>query len=229
MTLHAHLLDSLGLALTSGRYPSGTILRLDELTTQYGVSRTVGREAVRVLEALRMVRSRPKIGLIVRPATEWNLFDPQLIRWRLAGADRRELLRQMSQLRAAVEPVAAGLAATNASDEQRGELLRLADQMRDQAIAGDPHAFIEIDIDFHRLVFVASGNDLFVHVGEVTTEVLHSRAELRLFPPNLQNTALEWHLLEADAIAGGDAVEAERVSRCIVLDSAAEVDRLLET
>ncbi|ONI72799.1 GntR family transcriptional regulator [Actinosynnema sp. ALI-1.44] len=229
MTLHAHLLDSLGLALTSGRYPPGTILRLDELTSQYGVSRTVGREAVRVLEALRMVRSRPKIGLIVLPVAEWNLFDPQLIRWRLAGTDRRELLGQMSQLRAAVEPVAAGLAATKASAEQRGELLRLAGKMRQQAIAGDPLAFIEADIEFHRLVFLASGNDLFVQVGEVTTEVLHGRAELQLFPPNLQNAALDWHLLEADAIAGGDAAEAERVSRCIVLDSAAEVDRLLET
>lgn len=229
MTLHAHLLDSLGLALTSGKYPPGTVLRLDELTTQYGVSRTVGREAVRVLEALRMVRSRPKIGLIVRPVSEWNLFDPQLIRWRLAGTDRRSLLRQLSQLRAAVEPAAAGLAAGNASTGQRGELLRLADGMRRQAIAGDPLAFIEADIAFHRLVFAASGNDLFVHVGEVTTEVLHGRAELQLFPPNLENLALDWHLAEADAIARGDAAEAERVSRCIVLDSAAEMDRLLGT
>ncbi|CAM3606359.1 FCD domain-containing protein [Kibdelosporangium persicum] len=229
MTLHAHLLDSLGLALTSGRYPPGTILRLDELTTQYGVSRTVGREAVRVLEALRMVRSRPKIGLIVLPTSEWNLFDPQLIRWRLAGSDRRELLRQMSQLRAAVEPVAAGLAAANASDEQRGELLRLADEMRKHAVAGDPLPFIEADIAFHRLIFVASGNDLFVQVGEVTAEVLHGRAELQLFPPDLQNTALDWHLLEAEAVSRADTAEAERVSRCIVLDSAAEVDRLLDS
>ncbi|MCE7005074.1 FCD domain-containing protein [Kibdelosporangium philippinense] len=228
MTLHAHLLDSLGLALTSGRYPAGTVLRLDELTTKYGVSRTVGREAVRVLEALKMVRSRPKIGLIVLPVSDWNLFDPQLIRWRLAGADRAQLLSQLSQLRAAVEPAAAGLAAINASDEQRGEILRLADEMRKHAIAGDTPAFVNADIAFHRQVFVASGNDLFIHVGEVTAEVLHGRAELQLMPPNLQTTALDWHGLEAEAISQGNAVEAERVSRCIVLDSAAELDRLLK-
>jgi DNA-binding FadR family transcriptional regulator len=227
-TLHAHLLDSLGLALASGQYPSGTILRLDELTTMYGVSRTVGREAVRVLEALRMVRSRPKIGMIVLPVTEWNLFDPQLIRWRLAGGDRRELLNQLSQLRAAVEPAAAALAAANATAEQCTELLRLASVMRKQAVAGDLPGFVEADVAFHSLVFLASGNGLFGQVGEVTAQVLHGRAELQLMPPNLQTTALDWHALVAEAVAAGDSVEAERVSRCIVLDSAAELDRLLE-
>jgi DNA-binding FadR family transcriptional regulator len=227
-TLHAHLLDSLGLALASGQYPSGTILRLDELTTKYGVSRTVGREAVRVLESLRMVRSRPKIGMIVLPVTEWNLFDPQLIRWRLAGADRRELLKQLSQLRAAVEPAAAALAATNATAEQCTELLRLAGAMRKQAVAGDLPGFVEADVAFHRLVFLASGNDLFVQVGDVTAQVLHGRAELRLMPSNLQTTALDWHALVAEAVAAADSAEAERVSRCIVLDSADELERLLE-
>jgi DNA-binding FadR family transcriptional regulator len=227
-TLHAHLLDSLGLALASGQYPSGTILRLDELTTMYGVSRTVGREAVRVLEALRMVRSRPKIGMIVLPVTEWNLFDPQLIRWRLASGDRRALLNQLSQLRAAVEPAAAGLAAANATAEQCTELLRLASVMRKQAVAGDLAGFVEADVAFHSLVFLASGNGLFVQVGEVTAQVLHGRAELHLMPANLQTTALDWHALVAEAVAAGDSVEAERVSRSIVLDSAAELDRLLE-
>ncbi|MBP2321829.1 DNA-binding FadR family transcriptional regulator [Kibdelosporangium banguiense] len=224
-TLHAHLLDSLGLALTSGQYPSGTVLRLDELTAKYGVSRTVGREAVRVLEALRMVRSRPKIGMIVLPVAEWNLFDPQLIRWRLAGADRRELLKQLSQLRAAVEPAAAGLAATAATTEQCTELLRLADLMRKQAVAGDLPGFVDADVAFHRLVFLASGNGLFVQVGEVTGQVLHGRAEL----PDLRATALDWHAQVAEAVAAGNSGEAERVSRCIVLDTAAELDRMLET
>lgn len=226
--LHAHLLDSLGRALTSGHYPSGTILRLDELTTRYGVSRTVAREAVRVLEALRMVRSRPKIGMIVLPADEWNLFDPQLIRWRLAGADRRDLLGQLSQLRAAVEPVAARLAAAKATVEQQTGLLQLVHEMRTHAVEGDIPAFIAADIAFHRLVFLACGNGLFVNVGEVTAEVLHGRAELRLLPPTLANTALDWHSLVAAAIQRGDEVQAERVSRWIVEQSAHEVDRLLK-
>jgi DNA-binding FadR family transcriptional regulator len=226
--LHAHLLDSLGMALATGRYPSGTILRLDELTTQYGVSRTVAREAVRVLEALRMVRSRPKIGMIVLPATDWNLFDPQLIRWRLAGADRRQLLSQLSQLRGAVEPAAAGLAAVNATEEQRAELVRLSDEMMRHAATRDITSFIAADIAFHRLVFVASGNGLFVHVGEVTASVLNGRVELSLIPSRLDSVALDWHAVVAQAISRGDAVEAEQVTRSIVQQSADEVERMLE-
>jgi DNA-binding FadR family transcriptional regulator len=225
--LHAHLLDSLGMALASGHYPSGTVLRVDELTSRYGVSRTVAREAVRVLEALRMVRSRPKVGTIVLPVTDWNLFDPQLIRWRLAGADRRQLLGQLSQLRGAVEPVAAGLAAVNATEEQRAELLRLADEMRRLALTADMSSFIAADIAFHRIVFLACGNALFVHVGEVTASVLNSRVELSLLPPTLNRSALEWHSVVAEAIQRGDSAEAERVARCIVVQSADEVDRLL--
>jgi len=225
--LHAHLLDALGMALASGRYPSGTILRLEELTSQYGVSRTVAREAVRVLEALRMVRSRPKIGTIVLPATDWNLFDPQLIRWRLAGTDRRQLLRQLSQLRGAIEPVAAGLAAVNANEEQRAELVRLAAEMRKLATTTDMAAFIAADVAFHRVVFLASGNDLFVHMGEVTASVLNGRVELSLLPATLDGEALGWHVVVAEAIGRGDAAEAERVARCIVDQSADEVDRLL--
>jgi DNA-binding FadR family transcriptional regulator len=227
--LHAHLLDSLGMALASGQYPSGTILRLDELTSKYGVSRTVAREAVRVLEALRMVRSRPKIGMIVLPPGEWNLFDPQLIRWRLAGTDRRRLLGQLSQLRGAIEPVAAGLAAVSATDEQRAELVRLAGEVREYATTQDIQRFIETDIEFHRAVFTACGNDLFVHVGEVTASVLNGRVELSLLPPVLDKAAMDWHVVVAEAIQRGDAAEAERVARCIVVQSADEVDRLLES
>lgn len=225
--LHAQLLDSLGLALASGRLASGTVIRLDELTKRYGVSRTVAREAVRVLEALRMVRTRPKIGMIVLPVSEWNLFDPQLIRWRLAGGDRQELLRQLSQVRAAVEPVAARLAAENATDEQRIELVRLATEMRQHAVAADDRSFTAADIAFHRAVFLASGNGLFVHVGEVTAEALQGRAELRLLPPVLETTALDWHDVVAEAIQRGDGAEAERVARQIVLQAADDIERLL--
>ncbi|MEV4311486.1 FCD domain-containing protein [Actinocrispum sp. NPDC049592] len=226
--LHAHLLDSLGIALASGRHPSGTILRLDELTATYGVSRTVAREAVRVLEALRMVRSRPKIGMIVLPMSDWNLFDPQLIRWRLSGGDSRRLLGQLSQLRGAVEPAAAALAAVNATAEQREELVRLSDELLKLAESRDIPAFIAADIAFHRLVFLASGNDLYVHVGEVTASVLNGRVALSLIPPRLDAAAMDWHVVVAQAIARGDAAEAERATRSIVRQSAAEVDQLLE-
>ncbi|WP_040406030.1 FadR/GntR family transcriptional regulator [Amycolatopsis nigrescens] len=231
--LHGHLVDALGRSLTSGEHPAGTVLRLDELTGRYRVSRTVAREAVRVLEALRMVRSRPKVGTIVLPATEWNLFDPLLIRWRLAGADRTTQLRQLAQLRMAVEPAAAGLAALHAGSGQRERLLRLAQKMSRTAGATGTdaeaiEAYVAADITFHRLLLAASGNEMFAHLGEVSAEVLQGRLTHRLLPTGPDPAGTSRHLKAAEAINRGDAEAAERELRSIVTATAEEVDELLD-
>ncbi|WP_448320390.1 FadR/GntR family transcriptional regulator, partial [Streptomyces sp. CO7] len=101
--LHAQVLDRLGPAITAGEHPPGSVLRTDELAQQYGVSRSVMREAVRVLESMQLVASRRRVGVTVRPVEEWNVYDPQVIRWRLAGADRARQLRSLTVLRCAVE------------------------------------------------------------------------------------------------------------------------------
>src|SRR5690242_13776275 len=127
--LHSRVLAELGPAIASGAYPPGTVLRIDELEDRYGVSRTVVREAVRVLEAMHLVESRRRVGITVRRTEEWNVFDPAVIRWRLAGADRSRQLRSLTTLRTAVEPVAAGLAAVAATPAQCRELTVLAAEM----------------------------------------------------------------------------------------------------
>ena len=116
--LHGHVLETLGPAITAGEYPPGSVLRTDELAQRFEVSRSVMREAVRVLESMHLVESRRRVGVTVRPKSEWNVYDPQVIRWRLAGADRPQQLRSLTVLRSAIEPVAAGLAATSATAEQ---------------------------------------------------------------------------------------------------------------
>src|SRR6201991_5010859 len=124
--LHTHVLDSLGLAITAGEYPPGSVLRTDELAQRFDVSRSVMREAVRVLESMHLVESRRRVGVTVLPAAEWNVYDPQVIRWRLAGTDRPRQLRSLTVLRSAIEPVAASLAAARATPEQCAALTEQA-------------------------------------------------------------------------------------------------------
>src|SRR5579884_2989055 len=93
--LHARVLAELGPAIAAGEHPPGTVLRIDELERRYGVSRTVVREAVRVLEAMQLVETRRRVGVTVRRTEEWNVFDPAVIRWRLAGPDRPRQLRSL--------------------------------------------------------------------------------------------------------------------------------------
>ncbi|RBL85990.1 GntR family transcriptional regulator, partial [Streptomyces cavourensis] len=97
--LHTHVLDTLGLEITSGQCPPGSVLRTDELAQRFDVSRTVVREVVRVLESMHLVESRRRVGVTVRPTETWNVYDPRVIRWRLAGADRPRQLRSLTVLR----------------------------------------------------------------------------------------------------------------------------------
>src|SRR5664280_234055 len=120
--LHEQVLAALGPALVAGEIGEGTVLRMDEIARQHGVSRTVARDVVKVLESLQLVTTRRRIGVTVRARGEWNLFDPRLIRWRLAGPDRARQLRSLSELRHGVEPVAAALAAVHAQPEQCGRM-----------------------------------------------------------------------------------------------------------
>src|SRR3954454_9231450 len=88
--LHGQVLDQLGLEICSGRMPAGTVITLEEIERRYDVSRSVGREIIRVLESMRLVISRRRVGVVVLPVKEWNLFDPRVIHWRMQSPDRAE-------------------------------------------------------------------------------------------------------------------------------------------
>ena len=223
--LHEGVLDRLGSAITSGALPPGRVLTLADVEHQAGVSRTVAREAVRVLEAMGMVESRRRVGLTITPVERWNALDGRLIRWRLAGPGRGAQLVALTELRAAVEPVAARLAAGRATAEQRAELEALARRLRVLGEAGrGAHAeYLEADVAFHRLLLDASGNPMLAALKEPVAEVLAGRTGLGLSPSVPVAHALDDHERTARAVAGGDADAAEASVRSIVTEVWREV------
>jgi hypothetical protein len=104
------MLDSLGRAIVTGRYEREAFPTEAELAKQHGVSRSVTREAVKMLTAKGLLSARPRQGTVVQPATNWNLFDTDVLRWLLERQFSIDLLRQFNQLRVAIEPEAAALA-----------------------------------------------------------------------------------------------------------------------
>ena len=94
--LHGNLLTALGTSIVSGEYPPGQVLTLDGVSAQHGLSRSVAREAIRVLESMGMVESRRRVGITIQPSHKWNVFDPRLIRWRLEAGDRAAQLVSFS-------------------------------------------------------------------------------------------------------------------------------------
>ncbi|WP_432096085.1 FadR/GntR family transcriptional regulator [Streptomyces sp. bgisy100] len=224
--LHARLLASLGPAITAGEYPAGTVLRTDELEERFDVSRTVVREAIRVLESMHLVQSRRRVGVRVLPADQWNVYDPQVIRWRLAGADRARQLRSLTVLRSAVEPVAAGLAAGLASPEQCAELTRHALGMVATSRGQQLDAYLVHDVAFHRVVLQASGNEMFARLGDVVAEVLTGRTEHQVMFTDPDPAAVTLHVQVAEAVRARDAARAERLTREITVGAMAELDVL---
>ncbi|MFE1099719.1 FadR/GntR family transcriptional regulator [Nocardiopsis alba] len=217
-TLHNRVLAVLGPAIAAGEYSVGHTFTLSGLEQDFGVSRTVAREAVRVLESMGLVVSRPRTGVKVRPQAQWSVFDPQLIRWRLAGAGRMAQLRSLNELRAAVEPAAAALAAERGSPEERARLVDVAEEMTRTGDAGLLDTFLELDVAFHRHILDLSGNEMFSGLAEVVSEVLIGRTSYDLMPHRPRPEALRLHTAVARAVRDGLPDVAEAAMRSIVTE-----------
>ncbi|AJE86587.1 GntR family transcription regulator [Streptomyces albus] len=202
------------------------MLRTDELAQSFEVSRSVMREAVRVLESMHLVESRRRVGVTVRPTAEWNVYDPQVIRWRLAGRDRARQLRSLTVLRSAVEPVAAGLAARNASPEQCAELTECALGMVATSRGHQLEGYLVHDVAFHRVILTASGNEMFARLGDVVAEVLTGRTQHQVMFEDPDPEAVTLHVRVAEAVREGDARRAEELTREITVGALHELDVL---
>jgi DNA-binding FadR family transcriptional regulator len=214
--LHGSVLDRLGMLITSGTLPAGEVLRMEQLEFRFKVSRSVIREAIRVLESMGMVTSRRRVGITVAPRTGWNLFDPQIIGWRLDGEGRDEQLRSLSELRRGLEPVAAALAARRATPAQCGTLTGAVMEMAVHGRSGDLEAYLTADVLFHRTLLEASGNEMMGALSGVVAAVLAGRTHHHLMPAYPEPAAIRWHAEVAQAVQSGDADAAERAMRDIV-------------
>lgn len=204
-TAHSTVLAEIGPRIVRGDLAVGSVITLDWLGEAYGVSRTVAREVVQVLASMGLVESRRRTGIRILPREAWDDFDPAVIHWRLQGEDRVGHLHQLAELRAAIEPASAALAATHADSDQRAEIVRLAGLMEVSGAAGDLRAFLEQDVAFHRLLLRASGNVMFSGLGEVVEEVLRGRTDHDLMPAQPKQEARRLHQVVAEAVAGGEA------------------------
>jgi DNA-binding FadR family transcriptional regulator len=218
--LHSDLLDRLGLEIAAGVHPAGAVLTLARLEQRFGVSRTVVREAVRVLESLGLVMSKRRVGVVVQDVASWAVLDPRVISWRLAGPRRDAQLRSLTQLRHAVEPTAARLAAQVRGAGQGEELLRLAHRLRElgEQGRGDTEEYLQADVDFHTLLIRLSGNEMFLGLQRTITEVLVGRTRLGLTPPWPAPHSLDDHEAIARAVVEGQEEAAEAASRAVVAE-----------
>ena len=222
--LHGTVLDALGAGIVSGSLPAGAVLTLDGVCAAHRVSRSVAREAIRVLESMGMIESRRRVGITILPSARWNVFDPRLIRWRLQDGDRAAQLRSLSELRRGFEPAAAALAARRADPHQCRIMAAAVSDLVVHGRAGDLESYLLADKLFHRTLLEASGNEMFRALSDVVDEVLAGRTHHGLMPDSPDPAAIAFHDDVARAVRLGDAQAAEQAMRAIIDESAAAVE-----
>lgn len=205
---HAAVVRCIGLDIIAGRHLEGARLPGDaELLHALGVSRSVLREALKTLTAKGLISARPRVGTRVRERSAWNMFDADILVWHLdAGIDAR-FLRDLAEIRLAVEPRAAALAAIRHSAADLAALRRSVAAMG----SGSPSSedFVNADLAFHLRVARASGNPFMVSIGGVIEAALY--ASFRLSAPGRGRDHAETvaaHARVVDAVAAGNAGDA---------------------
>lgn len=209
----AVIVEELSHRIIGGALAEGDVLPTEPiLGEEFGFSRTVVREGLKVLEQRGLVRVEQGRGTTVQPRSAWDLLDPEVLRIALAYDSDLSLLDDLISVRRVLEREMAAAAAGHLSDGELDELAGLIDEM--EGSYGDYDRFREADNAFHAIIMRASGNE----VGSTIVRVIHRYGGVT--PPlatgaskaNLKRTAAE-HRAILEALAAGDGkLAGERVS-----------------
>jgi DNA-binding FadR family transcriptional regulator len=214
----------IGVGIVRGEFEPGQPLPEDGLGTEPGVSRTVLREAIKVLAAKGLVESRPKTGTRVRPRSDWNLLDPDVLAWQLEGGPTPEFLEDALELRRMIEPGAARLAAERATDE---EVVALEEALAAMGEAKDLEAWIEPDVLFHSILVRAARNELLERLSPIVSTMLRTLFMVSSRPPRTFTRALPLHEAIIDAVRAHDPDLAEAATLRLLEDTVKNTNRAL--
>ncbi len=170
-----------------------------DLCQQVGVSRSILREAVKVLADKGMVEVRPRSGTRARPRTDWRLLDPDILNWQAGLQPDPGFLRDLAEVRLAIEPTAAGFAAVRATAEELAAI-GLCLEHREVTVGADhSDEAINLELEFHRVVVAASHNPLLVELSSIIRQPYRMALAYtaRLHASVILGLAAHWRLFEA--------------------------------
>lgn len=222
---HARIVHELGRLIVSGRLkPEDKLPAEAQLCEDYDVSRTVLREATRVLVAKGLVYSRPRVGSVVRARRDWHLLDPDVLHWLMQSSPPNEFFDKLSSVRCIIEPASAALAAVNATPE---DLVSIAEAYTRMEAARDPESFLQPDLDFHSRIADAAHNELLAHLCNMFSLALRESMRHSNQRPNLHELALPRHKAILTAIQNRDTLGARHASLVQLEDARAALSAVL--
>ena len=225
--LRQRTVEQIGYGIVDSTFPPGhRFASQDDLSVELGVSRTVVREALGLLRDKGLIESRPKSGTVVADHRSWNLLDPDVLRWSIAARSAPTTLSHVAEVRLAIEPEAARLAARRRSNEAADELVGLHQAMAETV--SDFARYIEADLAFHDAVFRAAANPVLAHMAETIRVALEGSRRVTVQVPGGPATTLDLHAEVAHAIRRLDEDEAARVMTELIEVSTNDLLRVLQ-
>lgn len=199
----------LGRRIVAGTYAEGSLIDDEtKLSERYGVSKSVIREAVKLLVGKGLLDVRRGSGTRVRGRGHWMLLDDDVLAWHQSVTPKPSILRQLMDIRRMMEPKAASWAAEFGSDESHEEIE--AAQKRMESEIGSVEDFVVADALFHRAVLRAANNEFLLGLEGVIFSALLSSIKLTNADPRENESSIPFHRAVMKAILDRDHVAAER-------------------
>jgi DNA-binding FadR family transcriptional regulator len=194
-----------------------------EWSSRFNVSRSVVREAIKILSAKGLLTSRPKVGSRVEARQRWNLLDHDVLEWYAEAPGRQEFLRSLQEFRTIFEPEAAAIAARRRSDAQMRVISQACDDM---GRAGTLSERSSADVRFHLAILEASGNDLLLPLGVLVESALRNLFVMITREADDLRYAQELHEAIEGAIRRRRPDAAKRAVRQLLENSDAMIERI---
>lgn len=205
--VHGHVVEELGISIVHGDHSPEAPIDLVALEQRFDVSRTVIREALKVLAAKGLVDSRQRRGTVVRERSAWSLLDADVMRWDIQNGSRDQMLADLAEVRRTLEPTYARLAATRRTDHDLREIRAALNAM---AAAETATEAASADVWFHLALATASHNEMLTRIAALNSAALSMR-DLSL--PTHVDDPVPSHRRVLDAVAEQDPAAAEAAMR----------------
>jgi len=224
--LHTQVVDQLGAHIVKDMQPGDTLPNENDLSERLGVSRTVIREATKVLAEKGLVESRPKVGTLVKARKFWQLLDPDVIRWEYALGPRREFMKEITEVRRTIEVAAAEYAALRATPESIQNIESCYEALVNSV--NDDELYIVTDLRFHEAIFAACRNQFLENLATTLRVALESSRKITVQLPGSSFEALPLHRAVVDAIAAHDVSQAREAVNKLMDRTERDIDYLLQ-
>ena len=227
LNLSQRMTHELGKAIVRGQYSEvGGLPTEADLCEEFGISRSAMREAVKMLSAKGLITSRPRQGIRILPEDQWNIFDSDVLKWILESNPSLELLKEFLQMRMAIEPEAAALAAKHAQPQDIEAIGKAIERMK-AAKDGLDDPLLS-DIAFHISILYASRNRFFIQLREFVQTALNVSIRHTNQLKGITVGDIEDHSAIYFAIKAGDAEKARAAVNHMIDEAQGLIDSALK-